>query len=126
MRTGFTMIVLIVAWLSLSLLANAQSRNRGAWGNWGYNEPQNPPENYCPGCGRPWGPYGGYGMNPRGRYNEPHRMQPEQQDRAYGQGQEHGYDYGPYYPGYQPPPYEREQQKPPEGNSGSTGNDKRQ
>jgi len=37
MGAGFSMIVFIAAWLSLSVVVDAQSRERDAWGNWGYD-----------------------------------------------------------------------------------------
>jgi hypothetical protein len=115
MRVGFHMFVIVAALLFSSSIAcaqYAQPRDSGPWGNWGYTAPRGGPWNYCPNCGRPWGPYGGYGMDPRGRWNEQPRMEPQPKDRGYGPGRAPGHDYGPYYPGYQYPPYERQQQKP--------------
>jgi hypothetical protein len=114
MRAGLYMIVIVTALLYTSSVARAQygqPQNSGPWGNWGYNAPRDGPWNYCPNCGRPWGPYGGYGMDPGGRWNEQPRMQPEPKDRGYGPGREPGYGYGPYSPRYQYPPYQRGQQK---------------
>lgn len=124
MTSGFHMFVLIAALLSISLVVHAQPRDRDAWGNWGYDEPRDRPWNYCPGCGRPWGPYGGYGVDPRGGSQREHRMEPEQEGKGSVPGPEPGYDYGPYYPGYEDPPYDRERRRQPgERKSGGMRND---
>ena len=49
-------------------------------------------------------------MDPRGRWDREPRMQPEPE--AGPGAREPGYDYGPYYPGYENPPFERERRKP--------------
>lgn len=98
--------------LAFSLAAHAQRRDRGGWGEWGYDAPRDRDWNYCPQCGRPWGPYGGRGMDPEGRWSREHRMAPEPEDRGYGpEPGARGDDYGPYHPGHEYPPYQREQQK---------------
>lgn len=114
MGTRIAMIVMIgAAVIFISPVVHAQSRGPGGWGGWGYTPPRNQYYNYCPECGRPWGPYGGYGMEPRGRWDNEYRIAPAPQGKNDGAGQRQpGYDYGPYYPGYENPPYQRERQKP--------------
>lgn len=102
---GFTAVLLCFA------LAYPQSRNRG-WGEWGYGAlPPNRPWNYCPQCGRSWGPYGGYGMDPQGRWSRDYGVEPQERGRgSYGPGPETNQDqnrYGPYSPEYSYPPYQR-------------------
>ena len=101
-----------VAVLAFSPTALAQRKERGGWGEWGYDAPRDRQWNYCPQCGRPWGPYGGYGMDPRGRQGREHRMEPMPDERGYVPGREPGYDYGPYHPGYENPPYQWERRRP--------------
>lgn len=116
MGAGFSMIVFIAAWLSLSVVVDAQSWERDAWGNWGYDGPRGQPWKHCPGCGSPWGPYGGYGLDPtdpRFERNREHGMEPEQEGRGYGSDQGPEYDYGPYHPGFEYPPYDFHRRRPP-------------
>lgn len=110
-RSSIILMVVIMV-LAFSLVAHAQRRERGGWGEWGYDAPRDQQWNYCPQCGRPWGPYGGYGMDPRGRWGREYRMEPTPEERGYGPGREPGYDYGPYHPGYEYPPYQRERRRP--------------
>ncbi len=129
MKTEFCIILFVAAWLFSSLLVYAESKDRDAWGNWGYTQPQGRPWKNCPGCGSPWGPYGGRGMDPAnpqpGAKNE-YRMEPEQEGRGHGSGQGPEYDYGPYHPGYEHPPYDLERRRPTEDpRPGGMGSDRR-
>jgi hypothetical protein len=117
MRRRITVIA-VVGMLApfFNLSAYAQTGRLGSrseWGNWGYETPRNRVWNYCPDCGRPWGPYGGYGMNPEGRWGREFDVEPSPRGRGYDLGPEDSqYGYGPYYPGYEYPPYQRERRGP--------------
>jgi hypothetical protein len=109
-REVFGAMVGVTALLFCFALAYPQSRNSG-WGQWGYRPlPTNRPWNYCPQCGTTWGPYGGYGMDPQGRWRSDYGVQPQEKGRenrtepnaAHNQNQ-----YGTYSPEYSSPPYQK-------------------